>query len=65
MMGFGLLSLLVTIGIFFWLTRQETARPDSRPKQEDQLPPQGILDRRYARGELTREEYREIKQDLS
>jgi len=72
-LGFGLFGLLFMllfwaglIALAVWLVSvlfpgQQT-RPPSAPDQ-DQSPRQ-ILDQRYARGEITREQYGLMKQDL-
>ena len=65
MMGFGFLGLLVVIGLITWMTQQEAPGRGRSPRNENELPPLEILDRRYARGEITREEYQNIKQDLA
>ena len=64
-MVFGLLVLVLVVAAIVWLVRSTGSR-DSRPWS----PPDGSgsareeLDRRYARGEITREEYRRIREDL-
>lgn len=72
-LGFGLFGLLFMllfwgglIALAVWLVsalfprtgRGTTARPDR------ELSAREILDRRYARGEITREQYELMKQDL-
>ncbi|MBW1989287.1 MAG: SHOCT domain-containing protein [Deltaproteobacteria bacterium] len=51
-----LLILFVLIVAFIWKQRQ-----DGRP-QEDLL---SLLEKRYARGEITREQFEEMKKDLT
>lgn len=73
MMGFGWLIMLspvilVIVLIFFLLNRGEVSRgapaysdPGENGSPEDPLE---ILDRRYARGEISNEEYHRIRDDL-
>jgi len=71
MMGFGLVwVVLIVVGIFAlirngagWDVFQGTS---DRHRVEDPGPASAgeILARRYARGELTREEFRRMKEDL-
>lgn len=63
-MGFGWLfmiffGLLVIIGIVYLI--QAVARG---PKKEDKETPIDILKKRYAKGEITKEEYDRMKEDL-
>ncbi len=75
--GFGLigllLNLLITVGVIIgvvflviWLVRRTSANGansfNQRPASES---PQEILKTRYARGEINREQYELMKQDLS
>jgi uncharacterized membrane protein len=74
MMGFGFVGLLLMLtfwgGLIFgaiWLVRyvfQVNQQPASPPQNSD-LNPQKILEQRYARGEITREVFDLMKQDLS
>lgn len=64
MMGFGFLGLLGLIVLIYWISERETSEQSSEQVNRDKLPPLEIIARRYARGELTREEYQELKQDL-
>jgi len=71
-MGFGLTGLLFmflflvgVIVLAIWLVSvlfPRTARPTALDDQD--LSARQILDRRYARGEITREQYETIKQDI-
>ncbi len=61
MVGLGLLALLV-LGIF-WLVRHLTARPDGRRVSESGARQE--LEMRYARGEIDREPYLTIRDDLA
>ena len=74
MMGFGIMGGLFMIifwvgvtALVIWLVRvlfQGSGR-QSGPTQIPKMSAQEILDRRYARGELSREEYELTKQDLA
>ena len=57
-----LLLLLALVGLVIWLiTRSSAGRPSGgRPEQT----PLDILKRRYARGEISQEEYTEMKERL-
>ncbi len=75
MMGFGGIGLILMI-LFWggltlggvWLVKtfftggQQSRAGDMTPKQAS---PREILDQRYARGEISREEYEQIKSDLT
>lgn len=71
-MGFGLTGLLFmflflvgVIVLALWLVSAlfpRTARPTALDDQD--LSARQILDRRYARGEITREQYETMKQDI-
>lgn len=73
--GWGLLMgifwLLVIAGLIvgiMWLVREYSGRefaggPERQPPGERESPRE-ILDRRYAEGEITREEYEAMKRDL-
>ena len=71
-MGFGLTGLLFmflflagVIVLAIWLVSvlfPRTARPTALDDQD--LSARQILDRRYARGEITREQYETMKQDI-
>lgn len=73
-MGFGVLGVVIMlvfwIGIILlsvWITRalfQGSNNPDSNRNRELSSPKE-ILDRRYSRGEITREQYELMKQDIS
>jgi len=75
--GFGLIGLLlilvifvgVIIGVLFlvtWLVRRTSADGSTSFNQSAVgQSPQEILQTRYARGEITREQYELMKQDLS
>lgn len=73
-MGFGIIGLLLMIlfwgGLILggiWLVK--TVLASNQPNQSGnmtskQASPREILDQRYARGEISREEYESIKADL-
>jgi len=70
-MIFGLLLIVLLVVGIVWLFRQVS--PDGgRPTDQQRPPASGPasgtaredLDRRYARGEISREEYRAIRDDL-
>jgi putative membrane protein len=74
-MGFGIIGLLLMV-LFWgalilggvWLVK--TIFVSSQPNQPGNMPPKQaspreILDQRYARGEISREEYEQIKADLT
>jgi uncharacterized membrane protein len=69
MMGFGLLGVILLVGALFVFSRDKagiqgllnTSSYSSREEENAQ----DILDQRYARGELTREQYQNIKNDLA
>ena len=61
----GLFWILLLAGVgylLYWLTRHwQTANPTSAAHADDPL---AVLKIRYARGEITREQYEEIRNDL-
>ena len=71
-MGFGLTGLLFmflflvgVIVLALWLVSALFPRTDRPTALDDQdLSARQILDRRYARGEITREQYKMMKQDI-
>jgi len=67
-MIFGVLLIVLLVVGIVWLVRQVSSDGGSRSDQQKQPPVQGSaredLDRRYARGEISREEYRQIRDDL-
>lgn len=62
MMGFDLL-LLVIVGAVVYALGWRPQFPQSEPPQTDQTALE-ILRERYARGEVTREEYEQVSRDL-
>jgi putative membrane protein len=72
-MGFGILGLLLMvlfwgglIALVIWLVRSIFPVSQQTPKSPAGIEPNAleILGERYARGEITREQYEMIKQDL-
>ncbi|MCF7806015.1 MAG: SHOCT domain-containing protein [Candidatus Marinimicrobia bacterium] len=68
-MGFGWIIWLLIIGVAIWavvrLTNQNSqiqGRGHSTENSQDT--PLDILKKRYARGEITKEEYEEMRKDL-
>ena len=71
MMGFGGIGLIFMLlfwgGLIFggaWLVKVLFNGGQNIPAAPRQLSAREILDQRYARGEISREEYERIKQDL-
>lgn len=68
MMGFGLIFVILIIGLIAYTVGW---RPDfmsgdhhsSNMRADDQIP-MNILRERYARGEISKEEYEEMRRDL-
>ncbi|NOX36763.1 MAG: SHOCT domain-containing protein [Calditrichaeota bacterium] len=64
-MGFGWLFWLVIIGIIIWgISMMSRSRGTTEPPAKKETPLE-ILKKRYARGEITREEYEQMKRDLT
>lgn len=70
-MGFGLFFLVLIFGgvilLGVWLVKALFPGGDQRthPTQSLERSAREILDRRYARGEITREQYERMKEDLA
>ncbi len=72
MSGWGILfNIIILIGIvvlIVWAVKQFTRSNDATPRSSGSpgqpLSARDILDMRYARGELTREEYQAMVQDI-
>lgn len=70
MLGFGVLGLLVMVLVFgglilgsLWLVRG--LFPGSAPSERTAAPSaRELLDQRFARGEISRDDYETIRQDL-
>jgi putative membrane protein len=63
MMGFGLILTLVVIGAIAYTLGWRPQFNQGGPIQTNQTPLE-ILKARYARGEISREEYEEMRRDL-
>jgi putative membrane protein len=63
MMGFGLILTLVVIGAIAYALGWRPQFNQSGPAKMDQTPLE-ILKARYARGEISREEYEQMRRDL-
>lgn len=64
--------LLILAGICLFLFFRRSPHTDAaagaglpRPRREPQVSPLDIVNQRYARGELSREEFERLKQDLA
>jgi putative membrane protein len=61
--GFGPLLFILLIGaMIYWLFR---SRSGNEPPQDMRETPRQILERRYAAGEINREQFEQMKRDLS
>ena len=63
MMGFGLIIPLLLIGAIAYALGWRPQFNQTQPPQADQTPLE-ILKARYARGEISREEYDQMRRDL-
>lgn len=63
MMGFDLIIVLVIVGAIAYGLGWRPPFNQTRPAQTSQTPLE-ILKVRYARGEITREEYDQVRRDL-
>jgi len=57
------LILIVIVGIVLYLVFNQSKRSGNRPDSERETPTE-ILKRRYAKGEITREEFDRLKKDI-
>ncbi|MCF7802196.1 MAG: SHOCT domain-containing protein [Candidatus Marinimicrobia bacterium] len=64
MMWWGVLFWIAIIGLVVWVGKTLVAN-SSHNKQNQSEGPEAILKRRYARGEITREQYEEMMKDIS
>jgi len=73
-MGFGLVGLLLMvlfwiglIALAVWIVRSifSSVQQDSTPPVEAERNARNILDKRFARGEITHEQYDLMKQDIT
>lgn len=63
MMGFGLIVPLLLIGMFAYALGWRPQFNQSQPPRANQTPHE-ILKERYARGEIDREQYNQMRSDL-
>ena len=63
MMGFGLVIPLLLIGGIAYALGWRPQFNQSRPAQTEQTPLE-LLKARYARGEISREEYEQVRREL-
>ena len=70
--GLGILSMIVYIAIIIgvvmlivWAVQRMAGGGGNRNSLSGDLSPREILQARYARGEITREQYQQMLQDLS
>ena len=71
MMGFGIFEMFFMLVFWVvlilgavWVARGLFGNSQPHGRQEPSQNPREILDQRYARGEITREQYEIMKQDL-
>ncbi len=64
MMGFGLLFTVVILGAIAVALGWRPGIGPSKPAERDRTPLEQ-LEARYARGEITREQYEQMRRDLS
>jgi putative membrane protein len=57
--------LAAVIVLAVWGIRKLTEREDSEPKTDAKRDPLEIAKERYAKGEISKEEFEQIKKDLS
>ena len=64
--GIGMLAFLgAVIVLTVWGIRKLSDRGDSEPKTDAKRDPLEIAKERYAKGEISKEEFEQIKKDLS
>ena len=68
MMGLGLLVpiavVVVLVYAFRWLPQNERQNPPQEKLKRSELTALDILEQRYARGDISREEYLEMRDDI-
>ncbi len=72
MMGFGLLGIVLVVAAIIFLSREGTGlqglvgyrQLNRQMLQNENANALDILNQRYARGEITREQFQSMKQDL-
>ena len=66
--GFGGIGMLVWLGVIvaaiWWITQAASQKAPSAPSAGTSSTPRELLDARLARGEITVEQYRELRQAL-
>ena len=64
--GIGMLAFLAAVIVLtVWGIRKLSDRGDSEPKTNAKRDPLEIAKERYAKGEISKEEFEQIKKDLS
>jgi putative membrane protein len=63
-MSFMLLFWILLILAAVWVAKALFGNLPSHPRRDTSQTPEEILDQRYARGEITREQYELMKQDI-
>ena len=63
-MGFGWLFWIIIIVLFVWVITQIVSRNRGSESHLQKETPLEILKKRYARGEISHEEYERMKKDL-
>lgn len=64
MMGFGLLFVLLVVGLVMYVLGWRPRGMNFPGQQDQNKSPLDILKERYARGEISREQYEEIRKEL-
>ena len=64
MMGFGLIFVFLIVGLVAYALGWRPQFLDQGPSREIQQTPLEILKTRYARGEISQEEYHQLRRDL-
>ncbi|MCF7797698.1 MAG: SHOCT domain-containing protein [Lentisphaeria bacterium] len=66
MMGWGILFWIVIILLLIWVVKTLVGRQETSPTTNDNGNDnaEAILRKRYARGEISREEFEQMKNDL-
>jgi len=66
MMGFGFIWVIVLVAVVAYLMgwRPENLNLGGSGQQSDEKTPMGILRERYARGEITKDEFERMRADL-
>lgn len=64
MMGFGLIFTLLIVGLVAYALGWRPQFADQGAPRENQPTPLDILKVRYARGEISQEEYQQLRRDL-